>query len=206
MIKTLNVSLGQIGAAQVNPLEIAIPDVAPGVYATGYYTDEATGIQYYYNANLDQWYYSAAGLYYPLGISWKPSPSPKIDLAAGDTLRFLLSFKFSGPLPVTQSFYAAIGTNETSGSFDEWSNFNAQKEWTIPASDTPVLHSNFYVDIVIPDTFPRHEGQDGAAYCKKDQLLIEEGKDSTPYYYDVCHIVPAEGEFTLMTISKFEKV
>ena len=115
-----------------------------------------------------------------------------------------MSFKFAGPLPVTQTFYATIGDNKTSGTFDEW--WHATKEWTIPASDLPVLHTNYYVDLVIPDTWPRHEGEDFAAQCKKDQLFIEEGKDSTPYYYNVGHIVPAAGEFTDMKISKFEKV
>ncbi len=204
MIKTLNVSLGQIGAAQQNPLGIAVPDVAPGVYATGYYTDEATGVQYYYDAPNNQWYYSVAGYIYPLERTWVPSPTtPMINLGAGDTLRFLLSFKFAGPLPVTQVFKAFIGNNSKSGGFGEWDNFWATKEWTIHSSDLPVLHDKFYVDLLIPSG---HEGEDGAAYCKKDQLLVEEGKDTTPYYYDVCHIVPAEGEFTKMTISKFEKI
>lgn len=203
MIKTLNVSLGQIGVAQANPLGIAVPDVAPGVYATGYYTDEVTGQVYYYDASLNQWYYYAAGYIYPLERHWYPSPSPKIDLAAGNTLRFMLDFYFMGPVPVTQNFKAFIGDNEPNGGFGEWDNFWGEKEWVIPASDTPVHHTNYYVDLVIPSG---HEGEDGAAYCKKDQLLVEEGKDTTPYYYDVCHIVPAEGEFTEMKISKFEKV
>ncbi|GAI69638.1 unnamed protein product [marine sediment metagenome] len=178
-----------------------MPDVAPGVYATGYYTDEVTGQQYYYNAPLDQWYYYAAGLLYPLGISWQPSPSPIVNLAVGDTLRFLLSFKFSGPLPIEQTFQAAVGDNKKEGTFGEW--WTAKKTWTIHSSDIPVLHSNFYVDLVIPSG---REGQDGAAYCKKDQFFIEEGKDSTPYYYDVGHVIEAEGEFTEMKITKFEKV
>ena len=208
MIKTLNVSLGQIGVAQQNPLGIGVPVIPAGeIYATGYYTDESTGIVYYYDAPLDQWYYYAAGLIYPLSEhSWLPSPSPMIDLAVGDTLRFLLDFYFAGPLPVTQKFYAVIGNNSKSGGFGEWDGWNVRKDILVPASDIPLHHGNYYIDLVIPDSWPRHEGEDFAAYCKKDQLLVEEGKDSTPYYYDVCHIVPAEGEFTLMTISKFEKV
>lgn len=207
MIKILEVPLGRIGAAQLDPSGIGVPVIEAGqVMTTGYYTDTVTGQQYYYNATLDQWYYSAAGLLYPLGISWRPSPSPKIELAAGDILRFLLSFYYMGPLPVTQTFYAAIGVNKTSGTFDEWSGFSARKSWVVPVSDTPSLHSNYYVDVVIPSTWPRHEGEDGAAYCKKDQLIIEEGKDSTPYYYNVCYIIPAEGEFSDMKITKFEKI
>ena len=203
MIKTLEVSLGVIEAAQLNPSGIAIPDITQEIYATGYYADPLTGTEYYYDAPLDQWYYYVAGYIYPLAISWQPSPVAKINLAAGDTLRFLLSFKFMGPLPETQVFKAFIGNNSKSGGFGEWDNFWAKKSWVIPASATPSLHTSYYVDLVIPSG---HQGEDGAAYCKKDQLLVEEGKDTTPYYYDVCHIVPAVGEFTEMKISKFEKV
>lgn len=203
MIKTLNVALGQIGAAQQNPLGIAIPDITQEIYATGYYIDPLTGTEYYYDSINDQWYYYAAGYIYALGISWKPSPSPMINLGAGDTLRFLMSFKFAGPVPVTQVFKAFIGNNTKEGGFGEWDNFWATKEWVISSSDVPLLHDKFYVDLIIPSG---HEGEDGAAYLKKDQFFIEEGKDSTPYYYDVCHIVPAEGEFTEMKITKFEKV
>lgn len=206
MIKTLDVSLGGVGAlSQSNP--VGVPVVEAGqVFASGYYTDDITGQVYYYSAPDDEWYYVSAGLLYPLAISWKPSPSPRIELTIGDTLRFVMKFYFVGPLPITQTFRAAIGDNDKSGGFAEWSGFNAKKSWVVPASATPVLHSNYYVDLVIPDTFPRHEGEVGAAYCKKDQLIVEEGKDVTPYYYDVCYIIPAEGEFTSFSITKFEKV
>lgn len=205
MIKTLDLSLGQVGVAQLDPPGIAVPTLAPGqVLATGYYTDPATGIQYYYDAPLDQWYYYAAGYIYPLGISWKPSPSPKIDLIGGvDTLRLRLSFKYIGPA-MTQRFYASIGNNSKSGSFGEWSGYNTHKDIPLTRYDTPTLITDKYLDIVIPPD--GHDGEDGGVYCKKDQFFIEEGVDSTPYYYDVCHIVEAEGEFTQMAISKFEKV
>ena len=206
MIKILEVSLGVVGALNLlDPPGIGVPVVEPGVVlATGYYTEQLTNQSYYYSAEDDQWYYSAAGLLYPLEIGWSPSPTAKIDLAIGDTLRFLLSFKFSGPLPIDTTFYAAIGSNKTSGIFDEWSGFNATKTWRVPSSDTPVLHSNFYVDLVIPSG---HAGEDGAAYCKiMNGFTLTEGKNCTPYYYDVCHIVPAEGEFTNFSITKFEKV
>jgi len=204
MIKELIIPMGHIGAAQLDPPAIAIPTILPGqVLASGYYTDPSTGQVYYYNATLDKWYYLAAGYLYPLETSWQPSPTARINLAKGDTLRFRLSFYFSGPLPITQTFYATIGDNKTSGSFDEWSGFNAKKSWTIPASDTPLLHTEYYVDVVIPSG---HEGEDGAAYCKKDQLFVTEGVDTTPYYYNVCHIIPAVGEFSQLKITKFEKV
>ncbi|GAH51099.1 unnamed protein product, partial [marine sediment metagenome] len=98
----------------------------------------------------------------------------------------------------------ALGGNVKSGGFPEWSGYIVFKTIIIARHDTLDLITDKYIDIVIPPD--GHDGEDGAAYCKKDQFFIEEGKDSTPYYYDVCHIVKAEGEFTDMTISKFEKV
>ncbi|GAI73362.1 unnamed protein product, partial [marine sediment metagenome] len=80
MIKTLEVALGLIAPSQTNPAGVLVPTIEPGqVIATGYYTDPNTGQLYYYDAPLEQWYYYAAGYIYPLGISWQPSPSPKID-------------------------------------------------------------------------------------------------------------------------------
>ena len=200
MIKTLEVSLGQVG----------VPVVTPGqVLATGYYTEQTSGQLYYYDAPNDQWYYvTAAGYIYPLSISWAPSPSAKIDLVAGDKLRFNLAFKYMGPA-VTRSFYAAIGNNSKSGSFGEWSGFNVTKSISIPAKTTPTLITGQYIDIVIPagQAIWDHHGEDGGTYCKiMDGFTLIEGENCTPYYYDVCHIVPAEGEFTEFGITKFERV
>lgn len=206
MIKTIDVSLGQLGASQLsNPTTIPVPILTAGeVLASGYYTDPVTEQLYYYDATANQWYYSAAGYLYPLALSWKPSPTPKIDLIGGvDKLRFRLSFKYKGPA-VTQKFRACIGTNKMSGTFDAWSGYDAVKDIDIPKCLTITLITDKYIDIPIP--VDGRAGQDGAAYCKKDQLLLIEGEDSTPLYYDVCHIVVPEGEFTNMLISKFEKV
>ena len=210
MIKPLEASLGQVGVASLlDPPAIGVPVVEPGqVLASGYYTEQTTGQLYYYNANLDQWYYYAAGLYYPLAITWKASPTAKIDLVGGDKLRFNLTFKYMGPA-VTRNFYAAIGNNKTSGSFEEWSGYNATKSISIPAKTTPTLITGNYVDVTIPTGEPLwgHSGEDGAAYCKiLDGFTLIEGQNCTPYYYDVCHIVPAAGEFTEFGITKFEKV
>ena len=133
MIKTLEVSLGQVGLLSLlNPPQVGVPVVAPGVVlASGYYTEQTTGQLYYYDAVDDQWYYYAAGLLYPLAISWKPSPSPMIDLVAGNTLRFNLTFKYMGPA-VTRKFYVAVGINKTSGSFGEWTDFTKTEPIDIP--------------------------------------------------------------------------
>lgn len=211
MIKTLEVSLGQVGELSLlDPPQVGIPVVELGlVLASGYYTEQTTGQLYYYDARNDQWYYvTAAGYLYPLAISWTPSPSAKIDLVAGDRLRFNLTFKYMGPA-VTRDFYAAIGNNSKSGSFGEWSGYNATKSISIPSYETPTLVTGKYIDIVIPTGEPLwgHSGEDGAAYCKiMDGFTLTEGENCTPYYYDVCHIVPAAGEFTEFGITKFERV
>ncbi|GAH98036.1 unnamed protein product [marine sediment metagenome] len=212
MIKTLEVSLGEVGELSLlNPSQVGVPVVEPGVVlATGYYTEQTTQQLYYYDAVNDQWYYvTAAGLLYPLAISWKPSPSPKIDLVAGDILRFNLTFKYYGPEQVGRKFYAAIGGNNKSGGFPEWSGYNTTKLIDIPAKTTPTLITGQYIDVEIPsgEPFWGHHGEDGAAFCKiMDGFTLTEGEDCTPYYYDVCHIIPAAGEFTSFGITKFEKV
>ncbi len=185
MIRTLEVSLGGVVAAQLDPPAIGVPVVEPGqVLASGYYTEQTSGQLYYYDVTDDQWYYvSATGLLYALAISWKPSPTAKIDLDGGETLRFNLTFKYMGPA-VTRSFYAAIGSNKMSGTFAEWSGFNKVKDMLLPAYDTPTLITGRYVDIVVPTG--SHGGEDGAAYCKiVDGFTLIEGENCTPYYYDV---------------------
>ncbi len=206
--KTLNVSL-----AVLDPPTIGVPVVTPGqVLASGYYTEQTTQQLYYYDAVNDQWYYvSAAGLLYALAISWTPSPSPKIDLVAGDKLRFNLTFKYMGPA-VTRSFYAAIGDDKEpgeTGSFAEWSGYNTTKEISIPEKTVPTLITGEYIDIIVPSgsAFWDHEGEDGGAYCKiMNGFTLIEGENCTPYYYNVCHIIPAVGEFGDFGITKFEKV
>ena len=211
MIKTLEVSLGQVGVLSLlDPPEVGVPVVEPGVVlASGYYTEQTSGQLYYYDAVNDQWYYvSAAGYLYPLAISWTPSPSAMIDLVAGDRLRFNLTFKYMGPA-VTRTFYAAVGNNSKSGSFAEWTDFAVTKSISIPEHATPTTITGKYIDLVIPagSAFWDHEGEDGAAYCKiMDGFTLTEGVNCTPYYYDVCHFVPAAGEFTEFGITKFEKV
>jgi len=202
MIKTPEGSLGRVGALGLPT--VGVPVVAPGqVLASGYYTDPTTGQQYYYNAALDQWYYVAAGLLYPLAITWKPSPSAKIDLIVGNVLRFNLTFKYIGPA-VTRSFYAAIGANSMSGSFNEWSGYTVTKSIAIPAKTTPTLITGNYIDIPIAAS---HAGEDGAAYCKMlDGLTLTEGVNCTPLYYNVCHIILAAGEITEFGIASFVKV
>lgn len=197
-----------VSLAVGNPPEVGVPVVAPGVVlSSGYYTDSSTGQQYYYDARNDQWYYVAAGYLYPLAISWKQSPSPKVDLVAGDKLRFNLTLRYMGPA-VTRAFYAAVGNDKTSGSFSEWSGYTAIKNISIPAKTTPTTITGQYIDIVVPSGEPwwSHVGEDGAAYCKiMDGFTLVEGENCTPFYYNVCHIIPAAGEFSNLAIISFTK-
>ncbi len=198
-----------IKALEVSLIQIGVPVVEPGIIlASGYYTEQTSGQDYYYDAPNDQWYYYTAGYYYPLALSWVPSPSAMIDLSAGDILRFNLSFKYMG-LAVTRTFYAAVGNNSKEGSFWEWSGFTKSKDISIPAHETPTLITGQYLDIVIPagEAIWDHYGEEGGAYCKiLNGFTLLQGQNCTPLYYDVCHLVPAIGEFVEFGITKFEKV
>lgn len=197
MIKELTLPLGALEV--VNPLEVA----AGQVFTTGWYVDQATGLYYYYDAIEDQWYYYAAGYIYPMAISWKPSPSPMITLAVGDTLRVRLSFYYKGPAR-TQNFYMALGANRTSGWFDEWGDHVLKNvPIPLPRCDVATLITDKYIDVPIVG----RAGAEAAAYCKLSGVdITTEGVNSTPQYYNVCKILPAEGEFSEFKISKFEKV
>lgn len=216
MIKTLELNLGAVSGL-VDPPAIGVPVVEPGVVlASGYYTEQTSGQLYYYDAINDQWYYvTAAGLLYPAAApSWKPSPSPKIELVGGDTLAIVLHFKYIGPA-VTRTFRAALGDNKTSGSFAEWTEWFADEKWywegpvDIAEQDTPTGVTQYiYLPIPTkPEVWGDHGGKDAACYCKiMDGFTLTEGVNCTPYYYDVCHVIKVKGEFTEFSITEFLKV
>lgn len=204
MIKVLDISLGQVRGLSLLGTP-GVPVIAPGrVLTSGYYTEQTTGQVYYYDAANDRWYYYAAGFLYPLAITWKPSPSAKVEMVGGvDKLRFNLTLKYSGPA-VTRSFYAAVGDNKTSGGFAEWDGWQITKSIDIPAYSAPTLVTGKYIDVPIKTG---RGGYDGAAYVKiLDGFTLTEGVNTTPYYYDVFHITPPEGIFTEFGITTFVKV
>lgn len=186
-------------------LRIGVPVIPAGtVLTTGYYIDPSTGVRYYYNARQDQWYIVSGLSLIPLAISWKPSPSAKIDIAAGETLRFNLSFYYIGPA-VTRTFYVALGANKTLGIFDEWSGGAAQSNISIPNCAVKTLITGKYVDIVISGAWG-HTGETAAAYCKiLNGITLTEGVNCTPYYYNVCYVLAAKGEVTQFAIASFTK-
>ena len=145
-----------------------------------------------------------------LAISWQPSPSTKLELTEKETLRFKLRFYYLGPL-VTRRFYAALGNNKTSGTFEEWSGCTVTKDISLPLCSMKTLYTDKYIDLVLPDwswfeTWG-HAGEDFAAYVKiMNGLTLTEGVNCTPYYYNVGRVIAKAGEFSEFSITKFEAV
>ncbi len=197
MIKEITLPLGAL----------EVPELAAGqVLATGWYVDQATGLYYYYDAISGQWYYYAAGYIYPMAISWKPSPSPKLTLAVGDKLRIRLYFKYQGPAITNKTFHAAIG--EEPGAIPpplgtDFAEIKCQVwSFNIPRCDTVTEITDNYIEIVIPSAAA---GECISAYVKWEQMFVKEGESTTPLYYNVADVLPAAGEFSEFKISKFEK-
>lgn len=161
--------------------------------------------------NKDPWFPPGlyGGLYYPQGfyyvqeITWKPSPSAKVELNPGDTLRLNINLSYKGPAQ-TIGLYAAVGDNSKIGDFFEWYGFNGVKNVSLPEKTILTPITGQYIDIFIPTG---HEGEDGAVYIKiLNGITYEEGKTITPYYYDAIHIVSITGEFSNFSILGVEKV
>ena len=157
------------------------------------------------------WYdglYYPQGIYLPAAISWRPSPSPKVELNPGDTLRINMALKYRGPAQ-PRRFRAALGNNSKSGWFDEWAGYWSTRDIALPAKTTLTTLTGLYIDIPIPTGTPwwEHSGENGAVYVKiEDGLFFTEGENITAYYYDAVYIIAAEGEFANFAISSIAKV
>ena len=161
MIRSLEVPLGQVGGLSlIDPPGVDIPMATLGqVFATGHYTDPLTGQVYYYNANLDQWYYYAAGLYYPLATAWESAstvnPAAPISVLVGDTVRIEVSFKYQGPTKTIRLRGAlgfgttGTGTGSDSGQFQEGADAHSSP-FTVVSELTPKSYTKT-VDVVVPD-------------------------------------------------------
>ena len=151
--------------------------------------------------------YYPLGMYFPQAVTWKPSPSPKVELNPGDSLRLNLQLSYRGPAQ-TRNFYAALGNNSKSGSFDEWSGYNATKAISLPAKTVLTALTGLYIDIYIPETtvWSEHSGENGAVYVKiMDGITYTEGQNITPYYYDAVYVIPITGEFANFAIASIAK-
>lgn len=203
MIKTLDLDLGQIDASSmVDP---------PEVFATGWYVDQTTGQYCYYDALTGQWYVYSAGLLFPLAVSplglpsWQNSPSPKVDLIAGDTLRINMSFRYTGPRRDDYFvLYAAVIPNIQTTVIQEWEGYTKDKYISVPESITGITRTDS-LDILIPAQVApwKHDGEDGAVYFKIYRAL---SIWLSPGYLNAIHIIPAVGEFGELKITSVAKV
>lgn len=75
---------------------------------TGWYRDPITGEYYYYDASVKKWYIYSAGYLYPLAIAEESAPKV-VTLAAGDSLKITMSYKYTGPASNGVEEYFSIG-------------------------------------------------------------------------------------------------
>lgn len=200
----------------IKTLELTAPLSLPSIgFATGYYTDTTTGIRYYYNAATNVWYKvvgswlvpvepsSIQGLAVAAQVTWLPSPSPKLSLAVGDTLRLNFSFKYIGDRVEDKEFFAEIGTKSLISSFNGITGGYARKIIDIPFCST-VQTLPYYIDIIIPEAA---EGLTISTYVKWDQALYTEGESGTPCYLDIADVASTSGtgtfsEFKINSVQK----
>jgi len=196
-IKTLELSLGDLDASVIPAA------VTPATLAqTGWYKD-AAGEYYYYDADIAQWYIYSAGLLYPLAyippsMEWQPSPSAKVEINDGDTLRLNLTYRYKGPSGKGFTLYAAVCNNTKSGEPAEWSGFATSKALWPPGSTEWRIITDI-VDIIMGSGIMTHSGEDGAVYFKIENYR-------SPAYYDAIHVGAAGGEFSELKIVSFVKV
>lgn len=205
-VKALELDLGQINA-------MVMADSPNPVVATGWYVDPDTGQYYYYDAPTSQWYVYSAGLLYPLGLpSWQNSPSPKVELTYGDTLKINLSFTYVGPEQKgVFSIYAAIVPSKTSAIINEWEGFHTDYiPFDAPYSLVGTKVSKT-INFKMPEAswldtmgFLGHGGEDGAIYFKVHKDFLNEW--FSPGYLNAIHIIKPTGEFGELVITTIEKV
>lgn len=209
MVKTLQLDLGTINS-------FAPPALAPG-QATGWYVNQITGQWYYYYAPTGQWYVYAAGVFFPLAVgplglpSWRNSPSPKVSVAHGDTLRLELSFRYIGSeAKGVYSLYSAIIPNVQGAVIDEWQGFSTG----YIAFDVPYSAAGMDIQKTIDFELPlaswlesmgylSHGGQDGAIYfmVHKDPLH----RWYSPGYLNAIYLAKPVGEFQELKITSIAK-
>lgn len=225
MIKILEVSLEQVRALSLSdPPAVGIPMATPGqVFATGYYTDPITGQLYYYNANLDQWYYYAAGFYYALETTWinaiTVNPAAPIAVAIGDIISITVTFKYQGPAK-TIRLYGALGFGTTNtglgtdtGQFQEGAS-TYSPSFAVTLSAVPLPYSKA-VDVVVPDKvwmpagyYVGTAGRQVALYAKLvNSISLELYKTLSPYLRGALQVAPAIGEpvFSELTVTNYYK-
>jgi hypothetical protein len=170
------------------------------IHAAGWYQDPGTGQWYYYDENGRRYVY-IAGYLYPMML-WEPAPKV-VNVRQGDTLRILVSFKYSGPAKSCK-LRGCIGNLGTVWPyvFDEvlW----AQPPLTIPESTTPILRTA-QVDIVITTAIAA--GKQYSIYAKLENgVAFKESETGSVALRDAIFVVSAEPIFSEFKITDYVKV
>jgi len=172
----------------------------PPAYKAGWYQESSTGQWYYYDDDGRRYVYIAGYLY--AMMLWEPAPKV-VNVRQGDTLRILVSFKYSGPAK-SGKLRGCIGNLGTVWpyAFDEvlW----AQSPLTIPESTAPTLR---IAQVDIPITTAIAAGKQYSIYAKlEDGVAFKEGETGSVALRDAIFVVSAEPIFSEFKITDYVKV
>jgi len=165
----------------------------PPQYSSGWYRDPTTGQYYYYDALVNQWYVSAAGILVPLTVPKLAAPKV-VDIAPGDTLRIEYSYKYAGPA-ITVTEYASIGYT-TLGVYDEI--VKKSRSRSLPQSTTPTTYSG-YLDLVMPTPAE-------SKWNDIEAKVFNGGKELGVNYQDALNVVSVTPAFSEFGITDYRKV
>jgi len=174
--------------------------LSPQILTAGWYQDPTTKQWYYYDEQGNRYVYIAGYLY--AMMLWEAAPKV-VNVQQGDTLRILVSFKYSGPAK-SGKLRGCIGNLGTVWPyvFDEvlW----AQSPLTIPGSSTPT-NRNAQVDILITTAIAA--GKQYSIYAKlEDSIAFKEGDTGSVALRDAIFVVSAEPTFSEFKITDYVKV
>jgi len=166
----------------------------------GWYHDEYLNRDIYWDGY--KWYLYSAGVYVPLGGRWEPAPKT-VNVTAGDSLRILMSFYYSGPA-FSGHLYGAIGNKAGIYPyyFDEI--LYARVVLALPEHATPHLFLDKNVDI--PITTALAGGHSYAIYAKVEEGGADVDVDMSVYLEDAVAVAGADILFSDFTIIDFNKV
>lgn len=173
----------------------------PLVLAAGWYRDPATGQWNYYDEEGRRYVYIAGYLY--AMMEWEPAPKV-VNLRHGDTLRIIVSFKYSGPAK-TCKLRGCIGNLGTIWPYEfgevlwKWSS-----SFTIPESTTPTTRT---AQVDIPITTAIAAGKYYSIYAKlEDGVSFTEGVTGSVALRDAVFVVSHEPTFAEFKITDYVKV
>jgi hypothetical protein len=171
--------------------------LSPQVYAAGWYQDPTTGQWYYYDEEGKRYTY-VAGMLYAM-MAWEPAPKV-VNVRQGDTLRILVSFKYSGTAK-TCKLYGCIGNLGAFDVFDEVLKATSPS-FTLPESPSP---TTFTKQVDIPITTAIAAGKSYSIYAKLiDGISFKEGETGSVALKDAVFVVSAEPTFSEFKITDYK--